>query len=476
MTRWSYKGFDQQGDVERPTESGPDAPEPDDVLVANLRRLLLDEVDRHELRELDLAQRRVRLERVLTQLLSRERVILTGRERNALVRRVVDEAIGLGVLEPILADDSVSEIMINGHRSIFVERNGQLEEVPAAFASEEQLRQTIDRIVSTVNRRVDESSPMVDARIPGDVRMPRGARVNVILPPLSLNGPTVTIRLFPRSYDLSQLIDGRTLDEATATLLAACVRARLNIIVSGGTASGKTTILNALSAFIPPTERIITVEDAAELSLQQSHTVRLETRPPNVEGRGGVTVRDLVRNALRMRPDRIIVGEVRGGEALDMLQAMHTGHEGSLATVHANSPEDALSRLETLASMSDLPIPFEALREQVNSAVDVVVQLQRGADGSRRVVEVGYVTSRRREPYDVVRVMHHDAEAAAADPATGGFVRHPLPPALRDRLAAVPEPVVDPFPAPGGPRRARPAASALGTRRGRGEPHGGAAP
>lgn len=435
MSRWSYKGFEPLAEEEHPAgATARETSDADEALVANFRRLLLDEVDRQELGLLDPSQRRVRLERVLTRLISRERVILTGRQRNALVRRVVDEAVGLGILEPILADDTVSEIMINGHRSIYVERNGQLEEVSSGFTSEEQLRQTIDRIVSTVNRRVDESSPMVDARIPADARMPRGARVNVILPPLCLNGPTVTIRLFPKSYGLDELIAGKSLDEPTAMLLSACVRARLNIIVSGGTASGKTTMLNALSAFIPSRERIITVEDAAELSLEQEHTLRLETRPPNVEGRGAVSVRDLVRNALRMRPDRIIVGEVRGGEALDMLQAMHTGHEGSLATVHANSPDDALSRLETLASMSDVPIPFEALREQVNSAVDIVVQLQRAADGARRVVEVSYVTSKRREPYEMAQLTRYDAGLNRAEPATGGFVRQSLPAHLIERL------------------------------------------
>ncbi|HET7489133.1 MAG TPA: CpaF family protein [Acidimicrobiales bacterium] len=463
MTRWSYEDFESKVDADRPGAPGTD--EADEVLVGSLRRLLLDEVDGHELADLDAAQRRVRLERVLTRLISRERVILTGRQRNAVVRRVVDEAVGLGVLEPILADETVSEVMINGYRSLYVERGGRLEEVSSGFTSEEQLRQTIDRIVSTVNRRVDESSPMVDARIPADARMPRGARVNVILPPLSLNGPTVTIRLFPRPYGLEELIAARSLDQPTAALLSACVRTRLNVIVSGGTASGKTTMLNALSAFIPETERIITVEDAAELSLEQQHTVRLETRPPNVEGRGSVTVRDLVRNALRMRPDRIIVGEVRGGEALDMLQAMHTGHEGSLATVHANSPDDALSRLETLASMSDLPIPFEALREQVNSAVDVVVQLQRAADGTRRAVEVAYVTSRRREPYDLVTLMHFDADLARSEPGSGGFVRHRLPQAILDRLGDASSDVLAAFMKADSTRRTRAAAQALGGRR-----------
>ncbi|MBO0899733.1 CpaF family protein [Cellulomonas sp. zg-ZUI222] len=406
----------------------------DEQLVSQFKRMLLDEVDLHELGRLDTGQRRVRLERVVAHLVSTEGVILTTRERNALIRRVVDESIGLGVLEPLLADETVSEIMINGHDTIYVERFGQIERVATTFATEEQLRQTIDRIVSTVNRRVDESSPMVDARLPADERMPRGARVHVVLPPLTLNGPTVTIRLFPRSYGLDELLRRGTLDAASAELLAACVRARANIIVSGGTSSGKTTFLNALSAFIQGRQRIITIEDAAELSLGQEHVVRLETRPANVEGHGQVTIRDLVRNALRMRPDRIIVGEVRGGEALDMLQAMNTGHEGSLATVHANSTVDALIRLETLASMSDVDVPFHALRDQVNNAIDIVVQLLRGADGTRRVVEIGWVASKHREDFEVQPIMRWDPEAQGPTGTPGRFVLHPIPQRLLDRL------------------------------------------
>ncbi|QAY63493.1 CpaF family protein [Xylanimonas allomyrinae] len=417
----------------------------DEGLVALFRRKLLEEVDLHELARLDAGQRRVRLERVVAHLVSTEGVILTTRERNALIRRVVDEAVGLGVLEPLLADETVSEIMINGHQTIYVERFGQVERVPTAFASEEQLRQTIDRIVSTVNRRVDESSPMVDARLPADDRMPRGARVHVVLPPLALGGPTVTIRLFPKAYGLDELLNRRSLDQTTAELLAACVRARLNIIVSGGTSSGKTTLLNALSAFIQPRQRIITIEDAAELSLSQEHVVRLETRPANVEGRGQVTIRDLVRNALRMRPDRVIVGEVRGGEALDMLQAMNTGHEGSLATVHANTTVDALIRLETLASMSDVEVPFTALRDQVNGAVDIVVQLLRGSDGARRVVAVDWVSSRHREDFRVDHLMHWDPEGIGESGTRGRFVVHPLPPPLLDRLRIAGEPLGTPL-------------------------------
>ncbi|HYI57638.1 MAG TPA: CpaF family protein [Microlunatus sp.] len=408
----------------------------DDALVRRFKQILLDEVDLQELSRLAADERRARLERVLAHLISREGLILSSRERSTLVRRVVDEAVGLGVLEPLLADDTISEIMINGHETVYVERFGRVERVPSGFTSEAQLLQTIDRIVSAVNRRVDEASPMVDARLPADARMPRGARVNVVLPPLSLDGPAVTIRLFPKAYGLSELLQRGTFDAESAELLSTCVRARLNLIVSGGTASGKTTLLNALSQFVPNRERIVTVEDAAELSLNQEHVIRLETRPANVDGRGVITIRDLVRNALRMRPDRIIVGEVRGGEALDMLQAMNTGHEGSLTTVHANNTYDALSRLETLATMSDVDVPFVAIRDQVNSAMDLIVQLTRHADGTRRVVQIAYLTSQRREDYELTTLSEYD-------PVRRTFVRHPLPAQLADRLATAGEAVPD---------------------------------
>ncbi|MGQ2913289.1 MAG: CpaF family protein, partial [Aeromicrobium sp.] len=322
-------------DVDRTITAMTD--EADDVLVADFREKLLDEIDLNELSKLDLPQRRARLERVMTHLVASRGPLLSSRERTSLIRRVVAEALGLGVLEPLLADDAVTEIMVNGPDQIFIERLGRIELAKERFVSNEQLLQTIDRIVSTVNRRVDESSPMVDARLR------TGERVNVILPPLALDGPVVTIRKFPRPFSMDQLVSIGTLDERTADLLAACVRAKLNVLVSGGTGSGKTTLLNSLSSFIPERERIVTIEDAAELSLQQTHVIRLESRPANVEGKGSVTIRDLVRNALRMRPDRIIVGEVRGGETMDMLSAMNTGHEGSLTTIHSNSPDEALS-------------------------------------------------------------------------------------------------------------------------------------
>ncbi|WP_418277920.1 CpaF family protein [Isoptericola jiangsuensis] len=401
----------------------------DHDLASIYRERLLEEIDVDELARLSPAQRRVRLERMLSRLLSLDGPILSARERSALVQRIVDDALGLGVLEPLLADESVTEIMVNGPEDIFVERSGQVQRVPTRFASAEQLYQTIDRIVSSVNRRVDESSPMVDARLP------TGERVNVIIPPLALDGPTMTIRRFPTPFRMGELVGKGSLDEQTASLLSACVRARLNIVVSGGTGSGKTTFLNALSGLIPDHERIVTIEDAAELSLQQGHVVRLESRPANVEGRGAVTIRDLVRNALRMRPDRVIVGEVRGGETMDMLQAMNTGHDGSLATVHANSAFDALGRLETLASMSELDLPVTTIRDQINSAIDVVIHLARGIDGSRRVVEVQALVSERRGDYQMAPLAEFVAAPVGPDHVVSGrFMQYTLPEVLRDRL------------------------------------------
>ncbi|PUB30159.1 pilus assembly protein CpaF [Promicromonospora sp. AC04] len=413
----------------------------DNDLAKTYRERLLEEVDVDELARLSPSQRRVRLERVLSRILSVDGPVLSARERGALVQRITDDALGLGVLEPLLADESVTEIMVNGSQDVFVERYGKVERVPTRFASVEQLYQTIDRIVSQVNRRVDESSPMVDARLPS------GERVNVIIPPLALDGPTLTIRRFPTPFRMGELVDKGTLDTGTASLLGACVRARLNIVVSGGTGSGKTTFLNALSGMIPDHERIVTIEDAAELSLQQSHVVRLESRPANVEGRGAVTVRELVRNTLRMRPDRIIVGEVRGGETMDMLQAMNTGHDGSVATVHANTARDALGRLETLASMSEIELPAATLRDQINSAIDLIVHLERAEDGSRRVVEVQAVTSQRREEFALTPLVRFARDPIGPDrTVTGTFVPSPAPKQLLERLHRAGEtvPVAEP--------------------------------
>src|SRR5215212_1338504 len=397
--------------------------------VTFYRRRLLEEVDLSEFAELSAPQRRARLERVVGRMVSREGPVLSTSERTRLIRQVIDEALGLGVLEPLLADQTVTEIMVNGTDEIYVERDGRLIRSDITFTDEAQLYQTIDRIVSQVNRRVDESSPMVDARLPS------GERVNVIIPPLALHGPTITIRRFPRLFTLEQLVGLGSIDRPTERLLRAFVRARLNVVISGGTGAGKTTLLNALSAAVPASERIITVEDNAELRLQQPHVVTLEARPANVEGRGEISIRDLVRNSLRMRPDRIIVGEVRGGETLDMLQALNTGHEGSLVTVHANSCDDAIHRLETLATMSDLHIPFEALRDQINSAIHVIVQIDRFADGKRRIAEVAIVASTRRETFRLGTVARFEADPIGPDRRVTGRFRHfPLPPAIHRRL------------------------------------------
>jgi len=394
-------------------------------LVALYRTRLLNEIDLEEVAGLELAQQRARLERVLSRLLSLEGPVMSPRERAWLIKRVIDDAVGLGVLEPLIADHSVTEIMVNGPEDVFIERSGRIERVPTRFTSEAELYQLIDRIVSSVNRRADESSPMVDARLPG------GERVNVIIPPLALDGPTITIRRFPQPFRLPDLVARNSLPQQAADLLGALVAARFNILVSGGTGSGKTTFLNALSGMISDRERIITIEDAAELSLQQPHVVRLEARPANTEGTGQITIRDLVKNSLRMRPDRIIVGEVRGGETLDMLQAMNTGHEGSLTTVHANSATDALSRLETLSSMSDVTLPVETVRDQINGAIDVIIQLERDSTGMRRVSTIEAVTSRHRENYATSLMMRYVHSARRHQ---GYFEFHGISQAMADRI------------------------------------------
>jgi pilus assembly protein CpaF len=320
---------------------------------------------------------------VVSEEIDKEGAALAQTDRERLIRELSADILGYGPIEPFLEDDTVTEVMVNGFDKIYVERDGRIESTDAAFVDEDHLLRIIDKIVSQVGRRVDEGSPMVDARLPD------GSRVNAIIPPLSLRGPTLTIRKFSRDpYTLDDLITFGSLTPKAAGFLQACVQGKLNVLVSGGTGTGKTTMLNALSASIPEEERIVTIEDAAELQLQQEHWIRLESRPGNIEGAGEVKIRDLVRNALRMRPDRILVGEVRGSETLDMLQAMNTGHEGSLTTIHANSPRDALSRLETMVLMSGLQFPVQAIREQVASALDMIVHLTRLVDGSRRISKI----------------------------------------------------------------------------------------
>jgi pilus assembly protein CpaF len=321
--------------------------------------------------------------RAVTEQLALDRTPLTREERRQITREIADDILGYGPLEPFLRDDSVTEVMVNAHDRIFIERGGKLERTKTAFVDNAHLLRIIDKIVSQVGRRIDEASPMVDARLPD------GSRVNAIIPPLSLRGPTLTIRKFARDpYTMDDLINFGSVSGKAAHFLSACVKGKLNVLISGGTGTGKTTMLNALSAFVPDDERIVTIEDAAELQLQQEHVITLESRPANIEGKGEVRIRELVRNALRMRPDRIIVGEVRGPETLDMLQAMNTGHEGSLTTVHANSPRDALSRIETLVLTAGLDLPLRAIREQTASAFDLLVQITRLVDGSRKITHV----------------------------------------------------------------------------------------
>ncbi len=316
-------------------------------------------------------------------ILEEERIVLSRVERERLFEQIVAEILGLGPIEPLLADETITEIMINGPKKVFVERRGKIERVNITFESDEHVMRIIERIVAPLGRRIDESSPLVDARLKD------GSRVNAVIPPIALNGPTLTIRkFFKKPLTIEDLIRFGSVTEESVEFMRACVVAGLNVIVSGGTGTGKTTFLNILSGFIPEDERIITIENAAELQLRQEHVVTLESRPPNIEGKGEITIRDLVINALRMRPDRIVVGECRGGEALDMLQAMNTGHDGSMTTLHANNTRDALSRLETMCLMAGMELPHRAIREQIASAIDVIVQLERLRDGSRRVTYI----------------------------------------------------------------------------------------
>jgi pilus assembly protein CpaF len=377
-----------------------------------------------------------RVLREVTEQLALDRTPLTREERRRIVREITDDILGYGPLEPLLRDDSLTEVMVNNFDRIYIERDGKLEKSNTTFADNAHLLRIIDKIVSQVGRRIDESSPMVDARLPD------GSRVNAIIPPLSLRGPTLTIRKFSRDpYTMDDLISFGSITPKAAQFLAACTRGKLNVLISGGTGTGKTTTLNAISAFVPGDERIVTIEDAAELQLQQDHVITLEARPPNIEGQGEIRIRELVRNSLRMRPDRIIVGEVRGAETLDMLQAMNTGHEGSLTTIHANSPRDALSRLETLVLTAGVELPLRAIREQISSAFDLLVQITRLVDGSRRISHITEVLRMESDVITLQDIFH--AKPPDEDEAGTGMTRLLSPlsctglkPHFLDKLAA----------------------------------------
>ena len=356
-------------------------------LKVRMHRQLLERLDLVALGALDRQQAETQIRAALTRLLAADTTPLSRAERERVIEEIGYEVMGLGPLDPLLRDQTVSDILVNGPHSVYVEKYGRLQLTDVKFRDNEHLMQIIERIVSAVGRRVDESSPMVDARLAD------GSRVNAIIPPLALDGPCMSIRRFGRDpYKLEDLLAFRALTEEMSRYLKAVVECRLNIVISGGTGSGKTTLLNCLSSFIPHNERVLTIEDSAELQLQQPHVVRLETRPPNLEGRGEVTSRDLVRNALRMRPERIVVGEVRSGEALDMLQAMNTGHDGSLTTVHANNPRDCIQRIEMMVLMAGIEMPVKAIRQQVGSAIHVVVQATRLSDGTRKITKISELT------------------------------------------------------------------------------------
>jgi pilus assembly protein CpaF len=360
-------------------------------------------------------------------VLAQEAMPLSASERERLVNDVQHELFGLGPLEPLLKDPTISDILVNSHDTIYIERRGKIEPTTVRFKDDEHLMRVIERIVSSVGRRIDESSPMVDARLQD------GSRVNAIIPPLSIDGPVLSIRRFGADpLRMAALIEHKALTKDIADMLQMVVHARLNILISGGTGAGKTTLLNALSAFIPENERIVTIEDSAELQLQQPHVVRLETRPPNIEGKGEVTQRDLVRNALRMRPDRIVIGEVRGGEAIDMLQAMNTGHDGSLTTIHANTPRDALARIETMIQMTGMRLSDRAMRQQIAAALNLVVQVARLADGSRRVTSISEITGMEGETITMQEIFLYERTGVDKEGTVLGRFR---PTGIRPRFA-----------------------------------------
>jgi pilus assembly protein CpaF len=395
-----------------------------------IHRRLIQKLNLDRLSEVRREEVRREVGQILEALVVGESTPMNLQERERLAQEVLDEVFGLGPLEPLLNDPTVSDILVNTYRHVYVERSGILETTPIQFRDDAHLMSIIDRIVSAIGRRVDESSPMVDARLAD------GSRVNAIIPPLSVDGPCLSIRRFGRDpLDAEDLLTNRTLTPGMLELLQGCVKARLNILISGGTGAGKTTFLNVLSSYISNRERIITIEDAAELQLNQEHVVRLETRPPNIEGKGAVAQRQLLINSLRMRPDRIVVGEVRSDEALDMLQAMNTGHDGSLTTIHANSPRDALSRLETMVAMANLNIPDTVCRRQISSAINVVVQVSRLSDGTRKVVNITEITGMEGDVITMQDIFVFDKRGVRDNgEVIGDFIATGIRPKFSDRL------------------------------------------
>jgi len=396
-----------------------------------IHRKLIQKLDLDRLNEIKRDDVRREVSHILEALVVGEATPMNLQERERLAQEVLDEVFGLGPLEPLLNDPTISDILVNTYKRVYIERNGILEMTPVQFRDDAHLMSIIDRIVSAIGRRVDESSPMVDARLAD------GSRVNAIIPPLAVDGPCLSIRRFARDpLTADDLVGNATLTAPMLELLRGCVKARLNILISGGTGAGKTTLLNVLSSFISNRERIVTIEDAAELQLNQDHVVRLETRPQNIEGKGAVQQRQLVTNSLRMRPDRIIVGEVRGEEALDMLQAMNTGHDGSLTTIHANSPRDALGRLETMVAMANLSIPDSVIRRQISSAIDLVVQISRLSDGTRKLMNITEITGMQGDILSMQDLFVFQKRGVREDGTViGGFVATGIRPQFTERLA-----------------------------------------
>ena len=414
----------------RPADLAADAAHARALLKGKIHRKLLERLNLANLDKMEREQVVDAIRKVVHELLGQEKAALNFEEREELVVQILDEIFGLGPLEPLMNDPQVSDILVNTWKQVYLERHGKLEVTDIRFQDDRHLLQVIDRIVSAVGRRIDDSSPMVDARLPD------GSRVNAIIKPLALDGPHLSIRKFKRdALSGDDLLRTESLTEAMLELLRGIVQAHLNVIISGGTGAGKTTLLNILSGFIPVTERIVTIEDSAELQLRQPHVVRLETRPPNIEGAGAVPQRMLLVNALRMRPDRIVVGEVRGSEAVDMLQAMNTGHDGSLTTIHANSPRDALSRLETMIAMASLNLPEKAMRQQIASAVQVVIQVSRLGDGSRKLMQVSEIVGMEGEVITMQDIFMYERQGMDEEGrVVGRFKATGIRPKFADRL------------------------------------------